>query len=144
MSETAYTPRLREQFDREIRGKLTEQFGYENVMQVPRLDKVVLARDLDVTTGEPLDLRWLLHRLAEQYRTTWVFAVDGRFHDALRASVAATGAASISAGVEALAADGAAQVVDVGDAWWLDVDDPRALDQAEAATALSDARPRAA
>ena len=42
-----------------------------------RLDKVVLARDLDVTTGEPLDVRWLLHRLAEQYRTTWVFAVDG-------------------------------------------------------------------
>ena len=42
MSETAYVPRLREQFDREIRGKLTEQFGYANVMQVPRLDKVVL------------------------------------------------------------------------------------------------------
>ncbi len=42
-----------------------------------RLDKVVLARDLDVTTGAPLDVRWLLHRLAEQYRTTWVFAVDG-------------------------------------------------------------------
>ncbi|MFL6168054.1 MAG: isochorismate synthase MenF [Ornithinibacter sp.] len=42
-----------------------------------RLDKVVLARDLEVTTGEPLDVRWLLHRLAEQYRTTWVFAVDG-------------------------------------------------------------------
>ena len=42
MSETAYIPRLREQFDQEIRGKLTEQFGYKNVMQVPRLDKVVL------------------------------------------------------------------------------------------------------
>ena len=42
MSETAYIPRLREQFDQEIRGKLTEQFGYQNVMQVPRLDKVVL------------------------------------------------------------------------------------------------------
>src|SRR3979490_288978 len=42
MAETAYVPRLREQFDREIRGKLTEQFGYANVMQVPRLDKVVL------------------------------------------------------------------------------------------------------
>ena len=41
MSET-YVPRLREQFDKEIRGKLTEQFGYQNVMQVPRLDKVVL------------------------------------------------------------------------------------------------------
>ena len=42
MADTAYTPRLRAQFDKEIRGKLTEQFGYANVMQVPRLDKVVL------------------------------------------------------------------------------------------------------
>src|SRR5213596_320552 len=42
MAETANVPRLREQFDKEIRGKLTEQFGYANVMQVPRLDKVVL------------------------------------------------------------------------------------------------------
>jgi menaquinone-specific isochorismate synthase len=42
-----------------------------------RLDKVVLARDLDVTTGQPLDVRWLLRRLAESYDTTWVFAVDG-------------------------------------------------------------------
>src|ERR1700693_5619545 len=42
MAETPYVPRLREQFDKEIRGKLTEKFGYANVMQVPRLDKVVL------------------------------------------------------------------------------------------------------
>jgi large subunit ribosomal protein L5 len=42
MAETAYVPRLRAQFDKEIRPKLTEQFGYGNVMQVPRLDKVVL------------------------------------------------------------------------------------------------------
>ena len=42
MAETAYVPRLRAEFDKEIRGKLTEQFGYANVMQVPRLDKVVL------------------------------------------------------------------------------------------------------
>src|ERR1700721_3142299 len=42
MAETAYTPRLRTEYDKQIRGKLTEQFGYANVMQVPRLDKVVL------------------------------------------------------------------------------------------------------
>ena len=42
MSETAYVPRLRAQFDKEIRGKLVEQFGYTNAMQVPALDKVVL------------------------------------------------------------------------------------------------------
>ena len=34
--------RLRKQFDEVIRKKLTEQFGYKNVMQMPRLDKIVL------------------------------------------------------------------------------------------------------
>jgi large subunit ribosomal protein L5 len=42
MAQTAYVPRLREQFDKEIRGKLVEQFGYQNALQVPRLEKVVL------------------------------------------------------------------------------------------------------
>jgi large subunit ribosomal protein L5 len=42
MAETAYIPRLRAEYDKKIRGKLTEQFGYANSMQVPRLDKVVL------------------------------------------------------------------------------------------------------
>ena len=60
-----------------------------------------------------------------------VFAVDGRFHDALRASIAAGGEGSISAGVSALAATGEARVADIGDTWWLDVDDPKALAQAE-------------
>jgi large subunit ribosomal protein L5 len=42
MAETAYVPRLRTEYDRNIRAKLTEKFGYANVMQVPRRDKVVL------------------------------------------------------------------------------------------------------
>ncbi len=42
MAEIAYVPRLRAQFDQEIRGKLIEQFGYTNALQVPVLDKVVL------------------------------------------------------------------------------------------------------
>ena len=42
MAETAYIPRLRVDFDKRIRAKMTEQFGYANSMQVPRLDKVVL------------------------------------------------------------------------------------------------------
>ena len=37
-----YVPRLRAQFDKEIRGKLVEQFGYTNALQVPVLEKVVL------------------------------------------------------------------------------------------------------
>jgi large subunit ribosomal protein L5 len=42
MAETVYVPRLRVEYDRKIRGMMTEKFGYDNVMQVPRLDKVVL------------------------------------------------------------------------------------------------------
>ena len=41
------------------------------------LDKVVLARDLDARSSAPLDVRWLLARLAERYDNTWVFSVDG-------------------------------------------------------------------
>ncbi|PRY59367.1 isochorismate synthase [Knoellia remsis] len=46
-------------------------------IQAGELDKVVLARDLDVRTESPVDVRWLLSRLAERYESTWVFAVDG-------------------------------------------------------------------
>ena len=35
-------PRLRIQFDKEVRKKLAEQFGYKNAMQVPIIDKVVI------------------------------------------------------------------------------------------------------
>jgi large subunit ribosomal protein L5 len=35
-------PRLKDQYERVVRSKLTEQFGYANVMQVPTLDKVVV------------------------------------------------------------------------------------------------------
>ena len=58
MAETAYVPRLREQFDKEIRGKLTEQFGYSNMLQVPRLDKVVVLSGRDKgRTGEVFEVR---------------------------------------------------------------------------------------
>jgi len=43
------------------------------------LEKVVLARDLVATAAEPIDVRWPLRRLAEQYPTCWTFHVDGMF-----------------------------------------------------------------
>ena len=57
MAETAYTPRLRAEYDKSIRGKLTEQFGYANVMQVPRLEKVVLNGRDKGRTGEVFEVR---------------------------------------------------------------------------------------
>lgn len=40
------------------------------------LQKVVLARNTVATTEEPIDPRWLLHRLAPRYPRCWTFWVD--------------------------------------------------------------------
>ena len=42
MAETAYVPRLRTQYDEVIKADLLKQFGYKNVMQTPKLEKIVL------------------------------------------------------------------------------------------------------
>ena len=41
------------------------------------VEKVVLARELEVRADAPVDLRWPLRRLAEDYPGCWAFAVDG-------------------------------------------------------------------
>ena len=43
------------------------------------VDKVVLARDLEALTEQPLDVRWPLQRLAADYPDCRTFAVDGLF-----------------------------------------------------------------
>ena len=37
-----YVPRLRKHYDEVVRAKLIEQFGYKNVMEVPKITKIVL------------------------------------------------------------------------------------------------------
>ncbi len=51
---------------------------------------------------------------------------------ALRAAIADGKAGSLSEGMQRLADAGRAATMDIGDAWWLDVDDPRAHALAEA------------
>lgn len=62
-ANTAAIPRLKTRYADEIRGSLTEQFGYENPMQVPRLVKVVVnmgvgdaAKDSKLIEGAIRDL----------------------------------------------------------------------------------------
>jgi large subunit ribosomal protein L5 len=38
----AYVPRLKRFYEESLREQMTKEYGYKNVMQVPRLDKVVL------------------------------------------------------------------------------------------------------
>ena len=35
--------RLREKYEKDVRGRLRERFGYKNPHQIPKLDKVVKA-----------------------------------------------------------------------------------------------------
>jgi large subunit ribosomal protein L5 len=42
MSDSKTQPRLRQLYDQRIRDELMKQFGYDNVMQVPRLEKIVI------------------------------------------------------------------------------------------------------
>lgn len=46
-------------------------------IQAGELEKVVLARDLRARAEGPVDVRWLLARLARGYPSCWSFAVDG-------------------------------------------------------------------
>jgi large subunit ribosomal protein L5 len=42
MADIQYVPRLRTQYNETIKAGLIEQFGYKNVMQAPKLEKIVL------------------------------------------------------------------------------------------------------
>src|SRR3990170_2283532 len=52
MAETAYIPRLKQQYRDVIRAELAKEFGYKNPMQVPRLDKVVLNMGVGEGVGD--------------------------------------------------------------------------------------------
>lgn len=47
-----YVPRLRKHYDDVIRPQLTKQFGYTNVMQVPRITKIVLNMGIGEATQD--------------------------------------------------------------------------------------------
>jgi len=66
---------------------------------------------------------------------TGIFTATPALGEAIAASIAAGGKGSLSEGVAALAERGLASTFDCGDLWWLDVDDRKAFDQAEAALA---------
>jgi large subunit ribosomal protein L5 len=51
-SKAQNTPRLKQVYNETIRKALQEQFGYDNEMQVPRIDKIVLNMGVGEATGD--------------------------------------------------------------------------------------------
>jgi large subunit ribosomal protein L5 len=48
----AYVTRLKKEFDERIVGALKEEFGYKNVMQVPKLEKIVVSRGVGAAVAD--------------------------------------------------------------------------------------------
>lgn len=48
----SYLPRLKKEYKERVIAALTEEFGYENVMQVPKLEKIVLSRGVGAAVAD--------------------------------------------------------------------------------------------
>lgn len=47
-----YTPRLKEEYKSRVMNALTDEFGYKNVMQVPKLEKIVVSRGVGAAVAD--------------------------------------------------------------------------------------------
>jgi len=52
MAEKAYKPRLKKQYEEVITKALMEKFGYDNPMQVPKLEKIVINMGVGEATND--------------------------------------------------------------------------------------------
>jgi large subunit ribosomal protein L5 len=52
MADQAYMPRLKQHYNEVLKDALVKQFGYKNVMEVPRLEKVVLNMGVGEGVGD--------------------------------------------------------------------------------------------
>ena len=48
----AYTPRLKQEYKDRVISALKEEFGYKNVMEVPKLEKIVLSRGVGAAVSD--------------------------------------------------------------------------------------------
>jgi len=94
--------------------------------------------DLDDATKVDADEAGRIVRLSKALTEfnaidTGLFRAGPALIEALQHSIAHGGSGSLSEGVQILADQKEARVLDTGTRWWLDVDDPRALELAQAA-----------
>ena len=62
MKKPKVYPRLREKYDKEVKAKLMKRMGYKNVMQVPKIEKIVI----NVGVGEASQNSKIAENVAEQ------------------------------------------------------------------------------
>jgi len=60
----SYTPRLKEEYKTRVIKALTEEFGYKNVMQVPKLEKIVVSKGVGAAIADKKLIDYALEELS--------------------------------------------------------------------------------
>jgi len=60
-----YTPRLKGEYKTRVVSSLTEEFGYKNVMQVPKLQKIVISKGVGAAVADKKLIDHALEELAK-------------------------------------------------------------------------------
>ena len=60
-----YTPRLKGEYKSRVMSTLTEEFGYKNVMQVPKLQKIVISKGVGAAVADKKLIDHALEELAK-------------------------------------------------------------------------------
>ncbi|PID71186.1 MAG: 50S ribosomal protein L5 [Flavobacteriales bacterium] len=68
----AYVPRLKEEYNNRVKTALTKEFGYKNIMQVPKLQKIVVSKGVGAAVA---DKKLIEHALDELTKITGQKAV---------------------------------------------------------------------
>ena len=61
----AYVPRLKQEYKERVISALTEEFGYANVMQVPRLEKIVISRGVGAAVADKKLIEYAVDELTK-------------------------------------------------------------------------------
>jgi len=60
-----YTPRLKKEYKERIVDALTKEFGYKNVMQVPKLEKIVISRGVGAAIADKKLMEYAVDELTQ-------------------------------------------------------------------------------
>ena len=61
----AYIPRLKQEYRDRVISALTEEFGYKNVMEVPKLEKIVLSRGVGSAVADKKQIEYAVDELSK-------------------------------------------------------------------------------
>lgn len=117
-------------FDVDILAQLIAQAGADRGLTLAidrRIDNPLI--DPEDATWVQTDARGMIEAIGKTITTydacdCGAFLATPELAPAIRAAISAGKAGSLSAGVQVLAAEGRAATLDIGDAWWIDIDDP--------------------